>query len=310
MEWLNYHHLLYFWAAARAGSVTRASQELNLTQPTLSGQIRTLERRLGHPLFSRQGRRLVLTEAGELVFRYADEIFGLGRELLETVRGRPTGQALQFRVGVVDAVPKAVAYRLLVPALECGGDVKLVAVEGKLSSLIGELALHRLDLVLSDAPLPAGSAVRAFSHLLGESGVDFFGAAALARRFRPGFPGSLDGAPVLLPTEGTSLRDALQGWFERRGLKPKVVGEFEDGALLKAFGQSGRGLFPAPSAIRSEIRRQFDVQSLGRVPEVTERFFALSAERRLRHPAVVALSESARNRLFAGSRGQGGPERG
>jgi LysR family transcriptional activator of nhaA len=299
MSALNYQHLLYFWTAARRGGVTRASEELHLTQPTLSAQIRQLERRLGHALFRKQGRGLVLTEEGELAARYAEEIFALGRELLATLEGREAGRPPRLRVGVVDAVPKLVAYRLLAPARTLPVPARLVCVEGKLDQLLGELALHRLDAVVSDAPLPSGSAVRAFSHLLGESAVAFFAVPALAKAHRRGFPKSLEGAPVLLPTEGTSLRTALASWLERSDIAPRVVGEFEDGALLSAFGQAGLGLFPATVALAREEKRQFGVVEVGRVPGVSERYFVLSAERRLRNPGVVAISEGARGTLRA-----------
>lgn len=293
MEWLNYHHLLYFWTAARVGGITKASAELNLTQPTLSGQIRTLERRLGHPLFARQGRRLVLTEVGQVAYRYAEEIFGLGRELLDTVKGRPTGRPMRLRVGVVDAVPKLVAYRLLRPALEMPGGVRLICTEGKAGDLLAELSLHHLDVVVSDAPVGEGTAIKAFGHLLGETGIAFFAVKALARKLRRGFPRSLSGAPFLAPAEGTSLRAALRAWCEQRGIALDVVAEFADSALLKAFGQTGLGVFPAPIAIAGDVERQYAVEIVGRAPEVKERFYAISVERRVRHPAVLAISRAA-----------------
>jgi LysR family transcriptional activator of nhaA len=298
MEWLNYHHLLYFWAVAREGSVTRASEQLHLAQPTVSGQLKALEEALGEKLFARAGRRLVLTDVGRVVFRYADEIFSLGRELQDTLRGRPTGRPLRFTVGVADAVPKLVAYRLLLPALSLPEPVHVVCREDKPARLLAELSVHALDLVLSDAPVGAEVKVKAYSHLLGETPVAFFGTEALAAAHRKGFPHSLDGAPVLLPTEGSSLRRSLDQWFDTEGLRPRVVGEIEDRALLKVFGQAGVGLFPAPVAIEAEVRAQFGVMLVGRVDAVKERFYALSAERKLKHPAVVAISQAARRKLF------------
>jgi LysR family transcriptional activator of nhaA len=298
MEWLNYHHLLYFWAVAREGSVTRASEQLHLAQPTVSGQLKALEEALGEKLFERTGRRLVLTDVGRVVFRYADEIFSLGRELQDTLRGRPTGRPLRFTVGVADAVPKLVAYRLLLPALSLPEPVHVVCREDKPERLLAELSVHSLDLVISDAPVGAEVKVKAYSHLLGETPVAFFGTEALASAHRRGFPGSLDGAPVLLPTEGSSLRRALDQWFDTEGLRPRVVGEIEDGALLNVFGQAGMGLFAAPVAIEAEVRAQFGVKVVGRVDAVKERFYALSAERKLKHPAVVAISQAARQKLF------------
>ena len=298
MEWLNYHHLLYFWVVACHGSVTRAAAELRLAQPTVSTQLRTLEEVLGEKLFARTGRRLVLTDVGRLVFRYADEIFGLGRELLETVKGRPTGQPMRLTVGIADAVPKLIAYRLLRPALTVAEPVRIVCREDKPDRLFAELAVHELDLVLSDAPIGPATKVRAFNHLLGECGVTFFGTPALARTCRRGFPRSLGGAPVLLPTDNTALRRSLDDWFESEDVRPRVVSEFEDSALLMAFGQAGMGLFPAPSAIERQVRSQYGVVVVGRLDAVCERFYAISGERRLKHPAVVAISEAARQRVF------------
>ena len=298
MEWLNYHHLLYFWVVACHGSVTRAAAELRLAQPTVSTQLRTLEAVLGEKLFARTGRRLVLTDVGRLVFRYADEIFGLGRELLETVKGRPTGQPMRLTVGIADAVPKLIAYRLLRPALTVAEPVRIICREVKPDRLFAELAIHELDLVLSDAPIGPTTKVRAFNHLLGECGVTFFGTPALARTCRRGFPRSLGGAPVLLPTDNTALRRSLDDWFENEGLRPRVVSEFEDSALLMAFGQAGMGLFPAPSAIERQVRSQYGVVVVGRLDAVCERFYAISGERRLKHPAVLAISEAARQRVF------------
>jgi LysR family transcriptional activator of nhaA len=298
MEWLNYHHLLYFWTVAREGGVTRASEHLHLAQPTISGQLKALEEALGEKLFERTGRRLVLTDVGRVVYRYADEIFSLGRELQDTLRGRPTGRPVRFTVGVADAVPKLVAYRLLQPALALPGPVHVVCREDKPDRLLAELSVHSLDLVLSDAPASPAVKVRAYSHLLGETAIAFFGTDALVSAHRKGFPCSLDGAPVLLPAEGSSLRRSLEQWFEAEGLRPRVVGEIEDSALLKVFGQAGTGLFPAPVAIEAEIRAQFGVEVAGRVDAVKERFYALSAERKLKHPAVVAIREAARSQLF------------
>ena len=298
MEWLNYHHLLYFWVVACHGSVTRAAAELRLAQPTVSTQLRTLENMLGEKLFARTGRRLVLTDVGRLVFRYADEIFGLGRELLETVKGRPTGQPMRLTVGIADAVPKLIAYRLLRPALTVAEPVRIICREDKPDRLFAELAIHELDLVLSDAPIGPATKVRAFNHLLGECGVTFFGTPALARTRRRGFPRSLGGAPVLLPTDNTALRRSLDDWFESEDVRPRVVSEFEDSALLMAFGQAGMGLFPAPSAIERQVRSQYGVVVVGRLDAVCERFYAISGERRLKHPAVVAISEAARQRVF------------
>jgi LysR family transcriptional activator of nhaA len=298
MEWLNYHHLLYFWTVARLGSVSRATEELYLAQPTISAQIRTLEEALGDKLFTRVGRNLVLTEVGRTVFRYADEIFSLGRELGDTLKGRSVGRPVRFVVGITDVMPKLVAYRLLEPALRMTNPIRVVCYEDKAERLLAELATHGLDLVLADAPVGPTIKVRAFNHLLGECGVTVFAAGKLAPRYRRGFPQSLEGAPFLLPTENTDLRRSLDHWFETEKLHPLVVGEFEDSALLQVFGQSGMGLFAGPSAIESEIKRQYGVQVVGRVEAIRERFYAISVERKLKHPAVLAISDAARQKLF------------
>ena len=298
MEWLNYHHLLYFWTVARHGSVSAASDELRLAQPTVSGQLRMLEDALGEKLFHRVGRRMVLTDMGRTVFRYADEIFTLGRELTDVVKGRPTGRPVRLVVGVADAVSKLIAYRLLQPALQLPEPVRIVCREDRPERLLAELSVHGLDLVLSDAPVGPAIKVRAFNHLLGECGVGFFAAPGLAKRLAGRFPGSLHGAPMLLPTETTALRRALDQWFDAQGIRPQVVSEFEDSALLKVFGQQGLGVFPAPSAIDAEVRRQYGVRLVGTTTAVRERFYAISVERRLKNPAVVAICDAARETLF------------
>lgn len=299
MEWVNYHHLLYFWVVAREGGLVPAGKVLRLSHPTLSAQIHSLEDRLGEKLFAKSGRKLELTEMGRVVFRYADEIFTLGREMLDTVKGRATGRALRLDVGVVDVVPKLVVRRLLHPALGLSEKVHLVCYEDSFDKLLSDLALHSLDIVISDSPVPPGSSVRAFNHLLGESSVSFFGTKELVKKYKRGFPGSLNGAPVLLPLENTTLRRALNQWFDRHEIKPHVVAEFEDSALLKVFGADGEGLFPGSAVVENEVMSQYGVQLLGRIDEVKERFYAISAERRLKHPAVVAVSDAARQSLFA-----------
>jgi LysR family transcriptional activator of nhaA len=299
MEWLNYHHLLYFWTVAREGSVTRASQLLHLAQPTVSGQLKALEESLGEKLFTRQGRRLVLTDMGRVVYRYADEIFTLGRELMDTLKDRPTGRPLRLVVGVGDVVPKLVAHALLEPALALPEHVHIVVREDRPERLLADLAVHALDLVIADAPIAPVARVRAFNHLLGECGVGLFGRADLVDPLREGFPGSLDGAPLLLPAESTSLRRSVEQWLDAKGLRPRVVGEFEDSALMKTFAQAGHGLFPSPTVVQREIERSQGMTLLGEVEAARERFYAISVERRLKHPAVVAISEAARHRLFA-----------
>lgn len=298
MDWLNYHHLLYFWVVAREGSVSKACKQLRLAQPTISGQIRELEKSLKAPLFERSGRNLVLTPTGHTVFHYADEIFSLGRELQDTIRSRPTGKAVRFVVGVSDALPKLIVHRLLEPALRLPEDIHVICVDGEPDRLIAQLALHELDLVLSDVPANPRLGVRAFNHLLGECGVIICGAEELVKKYRKGFPESLSGAPFLLPYGNAALRRSLDQWFDGLGIRPKVRGEFADSALLKAFGKIGGGLFAVHSVVEPDVKRMYNVDVIGREESLRERFYAISIEKRLKHPAVVAISESARTKLF------------
>jgi LysR family transcriptional activator of nhaA len=298
VNWLNYHHLLYFYTVAREGSVTRASRVLRLAQPTLSGQIRKLEEALDEKLFVRQGRNLVLSDVGRVVYRYAEEIFALGQEMTDALRGRPGGRPLRLVVGIADVVPKLVTHRLLEIALRLATPVQLVMREGKTEDLLAALARQSFDLVISDAPIGPLVKVRAFNHPLGECGVAFFATPALAERYRKGFPRSLDAAPMLLPTDNTVLRRSLEQWFESIDVRPRVVAEIEDSALLKVFGQHGSGIFPAPEVMAGEVRRLHGVRSLGRTDAVRERFYAITVERRITHPAVVAITDAARARLF------------
>jgi LysR family transcriptional activator of nhaA len=299
MEWLNYHHLLYFWTVVREGGVSRAAEKLQLAQPTVSAQVKLLEDTLGDKLFERQGRRLVLTDVGRLVYRYADEIFGIGRELLETLKGRPSGgRPLPLTVGVANAVPKLIVRRLLQPAMSAERAVHLVCREDSTETLLGELATHALDVVISDVPAPPHIRVKVFSHLLGESDTSFFAAGPLATKLRRRFPRSLNDAPVLLPTPHTALRRAIDQWLEAEDLHPRVVGEFDDSALMEAFGQAGHAAFPAPSATEQEVVRQYRVHAVGRVKAVRERYYAISAERRLKHPAVLAITTAAKTETF------------
>lgn len=296
---LNYHHLLYFWTVAREGSIARACEKLLLAQPTVSGQLRELEKAVGERLLVRTHRGMTLTEVGRLVFRYADDIFSLGGELVDAINGRPVpGKALRLVVGVADVLAKMVTYRLLEPALRQTPPVQIVCLQDKPERLLAELAVHGVDLVLSDAPVPPAIKVRAFSHLLGECGLSIVAAPALARAYRRGFPASLDAAPFLLPAEGTMLRRSLDDWFEANGVRPSVRAEFDDSALLKVFGQQGVGLFAIPDAVEAEVCRQYRVRRVGRLPAIREQFYAISVERKLKHPAVLAIREAARDTLF------------
>jgi LysR family transcriptional activator of nhaA len=297
MDWLNYHHLFYFWTVARAGSIARASEELRLAQPTISNQLKTLETSLGVKLLERQGRRLVLTDVGRTVLRYADDIFRTGRELQRAVKGLPTGQRLRLVVGVADVIPKRMASLLLQPAVDAFPDILLVCREGPLTELVAQLAIHEIDVVLADVPAPEQVKVRAFNHRLGDCGTSFFAAPRLAG-LRKGFPRSLAGAPTLLPAEGTALRRSLEAWFEASGIHPTLVGEFDDSALMKDFGSRGLGVFPAPTVLEDEIRSHDEVSLIGRLEEARESFYAITVERRLRHPGVVALADAARDAIF------------
>jgi len=289
---LNYHHLRYFWAVVREGGVTKASQRLHVSQPAISAQLRELERALGARLYTRSGRSIVLTDVGRLTYQYAEQIFGIGRELVEVVTGRAAPRPRALSIGIVDAVPKLTVHRLLEPALRVKPLVRVVCVEGKAERLISDLATHHLDMVLSDAPAPASTKVRAYSHLLGESGVGFFGVSSFAP-LRKRFPRSLDGKPLLMPVETAALRRSIDRWFEAHGVVPAIMGEFEDSALMNVFGQKGLGLFPAPLALARDIRKQYGASLIGRLDGLTERVYALTVERRLKHPAAVAISESA-----------------
>lgn len=302
MEWLNYHHLLYFWVVAREGTIAAAARELSLAPSTISEQIRLLEESLDQKLFRRSGRNIVLTGVGQEVYRYADDIFRLGRELLDYAAGRRYGR-VHLHVGVSMVLPKQIALRLLAPALEMEDKVHLICREGPTDDLLADLALHHLDIVLTDAPLGPDSRIRAFNHLLGECGVVIAGTPELAERYREGFPQSLDGAPVLMPTSTTVLRRQLDRWLDAQGIRPEIIAEFDDSALLKVFGQRGVGVFPIPEAVADEIYAQYGVEHIGNVCDVVERFYAVSVERKLQHPAVIHISQTARERLFADTPG-------
>jgi LysR family transcriptional activator of nhaA len=299
MSRLNYKHLYYFWVVAKSGSITRACERLHLTPQTVSGQLSQFEDVLGERLFKRTGRRQELSDRGQVVLSYAEEIFTLGQELEDVLRQKTSTRQLQFRVGVSDAVPKTLAYRLIEPALRSQDTLRMICREGKVGSLLTELAVHRLDIVIADSPMPPSVEVRAFNHLLGECGVTFFATPELAQKHLAAFPDLLDGAPILIPGDDVASRLRLMRWFEEQHIKPRIVGEFDDGALMMAFGQAGVGFFTAPSAIRKQIQQQFGVVSVGSTDAVTERFYAISVERKLTHPAVLAISEAARLELFS-----------
>lgn len=297
MNWLNYHHLQYFWIVAREGSVARASEVLHVTPATISIQLRELEKSLGIALFRKSGRGLALTDMGVAVQAYAQEIFATGQELLDMVNGRPVGGPMVLRVGIKDVMPKLVAYQLLEPTMRMSEEVRLMCFEGDITKLIADLAIHKLDVVLSDTSIDPAMKVRAYSHLLGESDVVWVGAKSLAKTLRTGFPASLTGAPVLLPMKNTILRRSIDYWFESMNLRPNIVGEFDDSAMLKVMGSKGVGIFPVAKVIRKEVEAMYNVEFIAALPNVSEKFYALSVERKVKHPAVLAISEVARKKL-------------
>jgi len=295
---LNLKHLRYFWAVASQGSIARAAETLFLTPQTISGQLTELEKQVGSKLLQRDGRQLVLTDTGRLVFSYADEMFRLGLELQDVLAGRTPGSVITFKVGVAMVVPKLLAYRVLEPVLQMPEPVNLVCHEAPLVDLLADLSVHKVDVVLADAPINPTLNIRAYNHPLGESGITFFGVARQADELRENFPASLDGRPILMPSETSSLRRNLEGWFERQGIEPLVVAEFEDRALMKAFGERGVGVFTSPTAVEDDVLSKYGVEVIGRTDEIKERFYLISPERRIKHPAVTAITEAARSELF------------
>lgn len=295
---INYKQLYYFWSVAKYGGVTRAAEQLHLTPQTISGQVSELAQSLGVALFHRSGRRLKLTSAGELAFSHAEEIFQSGKTLEALIKGHQHQGDLLFRVGVSNVVPKSIAYSLLSPAIHISEPVRLICFEDKLELLFAELAIHNIDLVIADRPLYSDTGVKGFSHLLGECATAFYAVPELARQIREGFPQSLDGAPLLMPGPESAMRPALEHWFAQQSITPRVKAEFDDSGLMKAFGQEGIGLFPAPEVIKAQAARQHGVEIAGTTEEVTCRYYAISTERRIRHPALAAISQSAQSKLF------------
>jgi len=295
---MNYKHLHYFWVVAKSGSIARASEKLHITPQTISGQLNLLEEHLGEALFSRVGRNLELTETGRLVLSYAEEIFSLGGEMEEMLRNLPEDRPLEFKVGVADVVPKSIAYRLLAPALQLPEPVRIICKEGSVDSLLAELAVHRVDLVIADSPIPSSINVRGFNHPLGDCGITFFATPELAKKLDKNFPQNLNSLPLLVPGELTVARSRLIEWLDAQHIHPRIVGEFDDSALMKAFGRSGTGVFTAPSPIAEEVKEQYGVVAIGQTNEIREQFYAISVERKISHPAIAAITETAREWLF------------
>jgi LysR family transcriptional activator of nhaA len=286
---INYRHLYFFWVVAKEGSITQAADRLGLAIQTISTQLSLLEQSVGKALFAPQGRRLVLTEAGRIALRYADQIFLLGEQLQEALAEPEIGRTMRLTVGISDSLPKLTASRLLQAALDMGERVKLVCYEDRFESLLGDLSMHKLDVILTDRPVHSGTTLRVFSHLLGESEIMLFGVPALAEKYRPQFPASLQGAPLLLPTRNNAIRARIDHWFESHDIRPDIVGEFDDNALLNTFGRNGIGLFPAPAALTSDVEKQFGALPIGELHHVREQFYAISNERKIKHPAVEAI---------------------
>lgn len=300
MEWLNYHHLQYFWMVAKHGSITQASKVLRLAHPTISGQIHRLEEVLGTKLFMRKGRNLVLTDSGRTAFRYADEIFSLGQEFQDALKGQASKQQMRLVVGVSDVLAKSVVHRILEPAFELQDTVRVICREDRsVDAFMGDLAAHTVDVVLSDAPAGPGTPVRAYSHPLGDCGTSFLASPRLARSCRRGFPRSLDGRPVLVPGDDSTFRRALNEWFASRDLHPQIIAELDDLALALVLGEAGLGIFAAPDVVVDEIRRRYKVQLVGRAKDIRQRFYAISVERKVKNPAVAAICQVARRHIFA-----------
>lgn len=295
---LNYKHLRYFWVVAHEGSIIQASQKLHVTPQTISGQLSLLEARMGNPLFERIGKSLKLTETGRLVLSYADEIFDLGRELTDVLRGAPAVGPSEFIVSAASALPKTVVHKIIQPALELKQEISLTCKEGPVEAILAELAIHKVDMVLSDTPVTSAFSIKAYNHKLGESGLTFFASAALAKRYQKNFPASLDKAPMLMPTKQYAIRQAVDYWLDENNIYPQVTGQFDDSALMKSFGQAGLGVFYMATLIEKEICRAFNVKIIGRTQQVKQPFYAISAERKVKHPAVAAICESARADLF------------
>jgi LysR family transcriptional activator of nhaA len=296
---LNFLHLFYFWMVVRGGGISAACEQLHVTQPTISTQIRKLEKSLGHQLFDRSGRELKLSDVGQTVFEYAEEMFEVGREMLGALRGQPSSRAMRLHAGAPMMMPKLITYRLLEPVLHLPQQMQIVLEEAPLPDLIADLIRHRFDVILSDTPISAQSRVRSFNHPLGECCVAICGTRELAARHRRRFPESLHGAPMLLPTVGSETRRTLDRWFDDAGCRPRIVAEINDSAVIKEFGRAGAGLFPIASAVLNEVKQQYGVELVGHLPDVRLHFYAITLERKLTHPAVVAISQAAKDGLLS-----------
>jgi len=306
---LNFLHLKYFWTVAREGSVAAACKRLHVAQPTVSMQIRKLEKTLGYKLFERKGRGLILTEEGRVVLEYAEEIFTLGNEMMGAVRGATTGRQPRLMVGVPKVLPKLITYRLLKPVLAMPEQIRIICQEGELNQLVADLATHRYDVILSDAPLSPRYREKLYNHLLGDSSITLCAHPSLAKQFRDGYPKSLENAPFLLPSPNTELRRAVDRWLDLESIDPQVVAEFDDSALMKEFGFAGAGIMPVPSVVLPEVIQQYGVESIAELPDVRVRFYAITSQRKITHPAVATISDAAHEGLLAHSEMPGGKSR-
>lgn len=298
-ELINYKHLHYFWAVANEGSIAKASKMLHITPHTISGQLSMLEARMGCVLLEKEGRKLVLTESGKTALKYANEIFELGRELNGVMRGSKVGYRSDFMVGAASALPKTIVSKIIEPALSLPEPPNLISTEGPVAALLADLVLHKLDMVISDTPASTAFGIKAFNHFLGESGLTFFAAPELRKTLAPSFPKSLHRAPILLPTEQFGIRQLFDDWVHKQKIFPDVVGQFDDSALIKSFGQRGLGVFFMPTAIANEVCENFGVQIIGQTEQVKHKFYAISAERKISHPSVLAICETARSCIFS-----------
>ena len=302
MEWLNFHHLRYFWTVARKGGVRKAAQELHVSQPSISAQLGLLEESFGEKLFKRSGRNLILTEVGHVVLSYADEIFSAGRELMSAVKQRPSARPLRLHIGITDAVSKLITFEILKAAFRFAEPIHIICREGEIGPLVTQLQAHRLDIVLADEPASSSLEAKTFNHRLGRSGVTFCAVPSLAAKLRRNFPQSLDGAPALLPSENMGVRAALETWFDAQGIRPRVIGEFEDSALMEVCSSGGRGFTVVHTVVDRAALKHYGLRVIAKVEECGSDFFAITAERRVKHPAALAITKYAYTSLFAGAK--------
>lgn len=298
MQSINFKHLHYFWVVAHEGSIARAGEKLNITPQTISGQLTLLEERFGQDLFVRQGRNLAITEVGRLVLRYADDIFDLGKELTDVLRGVPAIGPAEFIVSASSALPKTIVYKIIEPALDQPHELSLTCKEGPVENILADLAVHEVDMVLTDTPLTSAFSIKAYNHFLGDAPLSFFATAELTSKYSKNFPESLHGAPMLIPTRQNAVRQLFDRWLDDTGIRPNVKGQFDDSALMKSFGQAGLGIFFMPSIIEQEVCNAFNVEVLGTISQIKQRFYAISAERKVKHPAVAAICDTARDKIF------------